>query len=309
MDEFREWLSDNLRYFMLGFAIIIILVLLFFGIRLLSSIFDGKEDASDDQQIVQEQMDEQQQDDSSSENQPVEGENTEETDTEESTALEKNAYPKINALMQNYYTALSNRNVQDIKTMVDALDPADESAIENSHYIESYSNVEVYTKPGLTENSYVVFICYGHKYVGYETVLPGMSCMYVETREDDTLYIVSEPTEEQENYMTQVLNDEDTQKLLNDTQTAYDEALAKDTALSTYLSELGVKGSAAMTAEEGTTIVVDSNCNVRKEASADSEKIGELVAGQEVTKLGQDGDWIIIDFEGQSGYVRGDLFK
>ena len=33
MDNFREWLSDNLRYFMLGGAILIIVAGLFFGIR------------------------------------------------------------------------------------------------------------------------------------------------------------------------------------------------------------------------------------------------------------------------------------
>ena len=30
MDNFREWLSDNLRYFMLGGAILLIVVVLFF---------------------------------------------------------------------------------------------------------------------------------------------------------------------------------------------------------------------------------------------------------------------------------------
>ncbi len=31
LDNFREWLSDNLRYFMLGGAILLIVVVLFFG--------------------------------------------------------------------------------------------------------------------------------------------------------------------------------------------------------------------------------------------------------------------------------------
>ena len=33
MDNFREWLSDNLRYFMLGGAILVIVAVLFFGVR------------------------------------------------------------------------------------------------------------------------------------------------------------------------------------------------------------------------------------------------------------------------------------
>ena len=91
-------------------------------------------------------------------------------------------------------------------------------------------------------------------------------------------------------------------------QQEYKEALASDTDLKKYLEELGVEGSAAMDAENGSSIITKTNCNVRANASADSDKIGELTAGQEVTKTGEDGDWIQIDFEGQTGYVRGDLF-
>ena len=54
MDDFREWVSDNLRYMLLGLAIIIVLVLLFFGIRFLTSVLGG----SDEQKNVQEQQQE-----------------------------------------------------------------------------------------------------------------------------------------------------------------------------------------------------------------------------------------------------------
>ena len=115
------------------------------------------------------------------------------------------------------------------KELVDELDPSDESAITNSQYIEGYSNVQVYTKKGMTDTSYVVFAAYDHKYVGYDTLLPGISYLYVDTKEDGSLYIVADPN--------------------------------------------------------------------------------KLVGGQTVTKTGEDGDWIKIEFEGQTGYVRGDMFQ
>ena len=105
------------------------------------------------------------------------------------------------------------------------------------------------------------------------------------------------------------LEDAKVQELLNSTQASYDEKLASDEALSKYLSELGVEGSAAMEAAEGAQITVKSNCNIRKEPSQDAESIGKLVGGQTVTKTGEDGDWIKIEFEGQTGYVRGDMFQ
>ena len=166
------------------------------------------------------------------------------------------------------------------KELVDELDPSDESAITNSQYIEGYSNVQVYTKKGMTDTSYVVFAAYDHKYVGYDTLLPGISYLYVDTKEDGSLYIVADPNEEQLAYISEQLEDAKVQELLNSTQASYDEKLASDEALSKYLSELGVEGSAAMEAAEGAQITVKSNCNIRKEPSQDAESIGKLVGGQ-----------------------------
>lgn len=309
MDDFREWVSDNLRYMLLGLAIIIVLVLLFFGIRFLTSVLGG----SDEQKNVQEQQQED----------PVEVVDPETTEeptaepTEEPVAeptqepveqLEKNAYPEVVALIQNYYTALGSRDIEGLKGMVDQLDAEDESAIANSRYIAGYSSVECYTKKGLTDTSYVVLASYGHKYVGYDTTLPGVSCLYVDTKEDGSLYIVAEPSQEQQDRINTVISEADSQEFVSKKQQEYKEALASDADLKKYLEELGVEGSAAMDAENGSSIITKTNCNVRAKASADSDKIGELTAGQEVTKTGEDGDWIQIDFEGQTGYVRGDLF-
>ena len=52
MDDFREWLSDNLRYFMLGGAILIIVVVLFCGIRACSG--SNKGNSGDEQKTTSE---------------------------------------------------------------------------------------------------------------------------------------------------------------------------------------------------------------------------------------------------------------
>ena len=284
MNEFREWLSDNLRYFILGFAIIIIMLLLFFGYRFLTNIIDseqrneqyvsnqGDQNPDDENQTgddpnvenpddenqtgedpnVENPDDENQNGDNpNAENPDVENPNDENPDDgnnagedsnngTQSHALEKNQYAKVNVLLDNYYKAFSNRDVETLKELLDYLSPEDEKAILNSDYIESYSNVNVYTKPGVTKGSYVAFVCYGHKYKGYDTILPGASYLYVDTAEDGSLYIVSSVTDEQMACIEKALNDEDTQKLLKDTQKAYDEALESDAQLKNYLSKLGV---------------------------------------------------------------------
>ena len=280
MDDFREWLSDNLRYFMLGFGILAVVLILFFGVRFISSKFGNQKTTEPKQETQQE-----------TETPTQEAEETPATTAEPETTpaageLELNAYPQVNALIEKYYAALTGKDVQSLKELVDELDPSDESAITNSQYIEGYSNVQVYTKKGMTDTSYVVFAAYDHKYVGYDTLLPGISYLYVDTKEDGSLYIVADPNEEQLAYISEQLEDAKVQELLNSTQASYDEKLASDEALSKYLSELGVEGSVAMEAAEGAQITVKSNCNIRKEPSQDAESIGKLVGGQTVTKTG-----------------------
>ena len=38
MDDFREWLSDNLRYILLGLGVVLILVIAFFAVRLVTGL-------------------------------------------------------------------------------------------------------------------------------------------------------------------------------------------------------------------------------------------------------------------------------
>lgn len=213
MDDFREWLSDNLRYFMLGFGILAVVLILFFGVRFISSKFGNQKTTEPKQETQQE---------TETPTPTQEAEETPATTAEPETTpaageLELNAYPQVNALIEKYYAALTGKDVQSLKELVDELDPSDESAITNSQYIEGYSNVQVYTKKGMTDTSYVVFAAYDHKYVGYDTLLPGISYLYVDTKEDGSLYIVADPNEEQLAYISEQLEDAKVQELLNST--------------------------------------------------------------------------------------------
>ena len=48
---------------------------------------------------------------------------------------------------------------------------------------------------------------------------------------------------------------------------------------------------------------------MRSEPSEEGEILGKLGEGQQVTKMGSEGDWIEITYEEQTGYVRSDLFE
>ena len=56
-------------------------------------------------------------------------------------------------------------------------------------------------------------------------------------------------------------------------------------------------------------LTVTEGCNVRAGAGTDSEVIGGLDAGTQVEKRGEEGEWIQIDYDGQTGYVHNSLLE
>lgn len=101
MDDFREWLSDNLRYFMLGGAILIIVVVLFCGIRACSG--SNKGNSGDEQKITSE-------DQGNVPSSPIsEGESDEKK--EDANPMET-ADADVTALITSYYQALGKKILQ-----------------------------------------------------------------------------------------------------------------------------------------------------------------------------------------------------
>ena len=149
MDNFREWLSDNLRYFMLGGAILVIVAVLFVGVR--ACVGSGKGTSDGEQTTAQ---DNDQGNDPSS---PEDDGETNDGKKEEDTNPLEDGSAEITALMQSYYKALGERDITTLRTLVDNLTPSDESRIENAKdYIEGYQVNKVYMKKGLDDNSFVV---------------------------------------------------------------------------------------------------------------------------------------------------------
>ena len=90
-----------------------------------------------------------------------------------------------------------------------------------------------------------------------------------------------------------------------------EQAQKDDTALAQFLDGLGEEAdtSSSETSADGTMLTVTEGCNVRAEANSDSEIIGGLDEGDQVQKMGQEGDWIQIEYDGQTGYVYSGLLQ
>lgn len=303
MDNFREWLSDNLRYFMLGGAILVIVAVLFFGIR---ACVGGGKGASDKEKTNTVEDNSQGNDPSSPED---DGETNDGKKEEDTNPLEEGD-ADVAAFMQSYYKALGERDVTTLKTLVSDLSASDETRISNAKdYIEGYETGNVYTKKGLDNNSYVVYTCYNYICKGIETPVPSLGYAYVVKEEDGSYRILgaADQNTKVSEYMEGLLADADVQKLRAEVQAEYDAAQKKDSALAAFLQGLGEDASKS---EGGTSIMtVTEGCNVRAAADGEADIIGGLDAGTQVEKKGQEGEWIQIEYEGQTAYVYSSLLE
>lgn len=249
--------------------------------------------------------------------------------TQISDTLEVDLYPEVNALITKYLSAWAASDVSMLETMVSPFDAeAEKSEIAlNKDYIESMNNIKCYTKPGPVKDSYIVYAYYEMKFKGVETMAPGLVNLFVFPTEDDGYYIWD--------YKDYIVSGSDVNTLLSDVNTKYDEAIASDEKLKERVEGLAAgealpeETTAAPTeaateapteattappateppateAAQPTTdqVYVNSNVNVRSGASETAEKIGVILSGTDYTRVGQEGEWSIIQFNGGTGYVK-----
>ena len=303
MDDFREWLSDNLRYFMLGGAILIIVVVLFCGIRACSG--SNKGNSGDEQKTTSE-------DQGNVPSSPTsEGESDEKK--EDANPMET-ADADVTALIKSYYQALGEKDIATLKTLEDDFTPSDESKVTNlKDYIEGYEVGDVYTKKGMTDDSYVVYACFSYICQGIETKAPALTQFYVYKNSDGNWVIDNGAVQDSEisAYMEDQLSDSDVSALVTKVKNELDQAQQSDPSLAEFLNGLGEEASVSTATEaaDGTMLTTTDECNVRAEASTDAEILGVISADEQVEKKGTDGEWVQIDYDGETGYIRGDLLQ
>lgn len=299
LDNFREWLSDNLRYILLGLAILIALVVLFFGIKAITGGFSDKKEKEPSKKTEQEK-------------EPGEsGKSEEEESEEDDNALAKNAHPEVTALIEEFYAAWGQKDVSKMKELTDAFSKTDETKVTNADYIEEYRNVEVYTKPGLDENTYVVFASYDLKFKDVETPAPGLSVVYVYADEEGKYKIHNDDSDADiEECIEKTRQEADVKELISKVETALNEAMEGDESLRKFEEELGSKVNTAVMADNGDMLTTSEVCNMRSEASSDSDIVDILSKGEQVKKMeNADDNWIKVEYQGKEGYIFSDLLQ
>ena len=104
--------------------------------------------------------------------------------------FEINAYPEINDLISEYFTAYVKADIETLDKLAKPVSEMEKSYITMlSQFYEEYQNITCYTKHGLSKDSYIVSACFDIKFTGQEMTAPSMVLFYVQTDKNGGLYI------------------------------------------------------------------------------------------------------------------------
>lgn len=315
IDDIREWISDNLRYILLGLAGILIILMIILVVKLVTKpkTTDQNTGAPKTQnegngaETVLEET----------EDMPGAAEGSTETgelDTTETPSELVKDDAEVLTLIREYYTARAAKDITALSQVVTPWDSATQENILRNDLIESYNEISTYSQQGMTDDSYVVFVSCKAKIPDYDTLVPSLRVQYLVTEEDDLKVLSNyEADPDLSAYVNGIAKNADVQQLLAKVNSDYEAALDSDERLKAYLTELNANASTEENAETpesgdgaGDTRTALYDLNIRQETSTSSAVIGGVPANAqvEVVQDVEDG-WTKINYNPGTGVVTG----
>lgn len=267
---------------------------------------------------------------------------------EEADKLEQDAYPEVNELVQKYYDCMSAGDVEGLASVEDQISEEEQNRILRSRdLVEGYQNISCYTKKGMEEGSYLVFVYYELKFAQIDTPAPGLSPLYVYTNDEGNLVIFNgEASDELNAYVEKVAQEDDVMALREEVKTKYEEAKAADENLAKqeerYLKiaqasaeeenteEAAPEEPTEETTEEATEEPAEEEAapeensataqnretrfkesvRLRADASTDAEYLGTAYQGEHVTQIeSYDNGWSKISYNGKECYCKTEFLE
>ena len=260
--------------------------------------------------------------------------------------LEQDAVPEINELFQSYYTAMVEDDTDTMSNLLSYLN-AEEilRAKETSRYLEAFSSLEVYTKPGPKDKTYIAYVYVDLKFYDYDKPIPGMRTYYVCTNEEDKFYINNNGIESDEvlRYIRELHLQEDVIDLNNKVAADYNDMVAEDGKLPDFLVALNEEieknvGETLAHAEENnnsgeepaqeegadtpeeteetepevvvTKVKAIDVVNIRTSDSETADKLGKAAVGDEFELLEEKGNgWSKIRYNDGDAYIKSEFLE
>ncbi len=255
--------------------------------------------------------------------------------------LEENAYQDINNIVKVYYDAQASGDIDTVSSLNTYLNDIEKIRVEElSKYIDNYTKLDVYTKPGLTENTYVAYVYSEVKFTDMEQELPGMQTYYIGRNENGDFFINDGTYDDTVwNYIKEVTLQDDVVDLNNKVVVEYNELLANDEELNEFIAylkekineevgEILAEAEAPVESQEETETLVAENTeaaeaenvvktvkttdvvNIRKSDSETADKIDKAQIGQEFKLLEQKGNgWSKVEYDGGEAYIKSDYLE
>lgn len=247
--------------------------------------------------------------------------------------LEEDAHPEINGVVNEYYSAQADGDIDKVSSLNTYLNDIEKIRIsELSKYVESYPEINVYTKPGMTDNSYVAYVCSKVKFENHDQLLPGMQTYYI-GMDDSGNYYINDGTYDAAiyDYIKNITLQDDVVDLNNKVVVEYNDLLASDDDLNEFIAYLKEKINedvgvilaeaetpetpAEETEENNQNVVVTKTVvtkvratervNIRKSDSQDADKAGVADANQEFELVEKKGNgWTEIKYNGESAFIK-----
>lgn len=302
VDDFREWLSDNLRYILLGLAIIIVLVIAFFAVRFVTDRLGGDSDIKQTEAVTEAPASE-----------TAAGS---ETETETAAATEAaNPLQTDNTAIQEavtqYYTAVAAKDFDTLQNLGDVVGDTDRDKI-NSIPLRA-TIISLFTISRVLPTVLITFMFIMKPSCRTSiSWFPVLEISIWQTKEDGSLYVVNPNSDQQvSDFMEQAKNDSDVQELIAKINSEYKAVLESNSDLQEMIdkmkqpeTEVDIPNAGSVDADISTSVTVTGNLNVRADSRQDSDQIGVLVPGQTVTRLQVlDNGWSKIRFDDGAGTV------
>lgn len=185
--------------------------------------------------------------------------------------LQKDAYPQVNELISTYFQAKVDQDVQLLykvfgKEEDDRLEERKQQLKDEAVYIEDYQDITCYTKVGMTDDSYVVYVTYDVKFRRVDTLAPGLMWCYV-VKNDNGDYIIRENVVGDEaDYVANQNQTEDVRLLSTQVNERLKQAVESDSLLAGIYKDLS-NGAVVSSSEEG----ADSQVMIGDGADASSD--------------------------------------
>lgn len=295
MDNFREWLSDNLRYILLGLAIGLVVIIIVCVVKLAGG--SSKKATEPSQGNSQAMAVETEQD---------AGATSSAAPTSNSSSLQKDDSAILN-LVKKYYTAIASKDTATLATIVDPWNDEIQKSILANDVIESYDNISTYSKAGPSNGTYVVYAYYDGKIKNISTEAPSLALLYLVTNDSGDLVVGDRnASTEIADFISKSTAASDVQALKNDVNQKLLDAEASDADLQAFFdqqssgdasSEQSTEADAASSGEaSGGTATTTAGVNIRAEASKDSAIVCVTYAGAEVTVIEKGAEWTHVNF-------------